>query len=921
MRATRTLLALGLTFISYSAFTQCTQLNWQNPSFEGGPNPPPAHQLQPDWSNCNGTTSDTQPGNWGINLPATNGSQYIGLVAVPGWQETASQFISGCLTPGVTYTFTVDVAGQDDQSGSGSCPGNLVLWAGNPGVTSGSSCDFSSQVWTSPQITNGMGWTTMTVSFTPTQNFCSLTWQAINDPGCTNSTFSVQLDNLSSISPFSVTPNGSTNVSCFGGNNGTASIQNPSGGVAPYSIVWSPAPGAGQGTTSATGLIAGTYTCTVTDANGCSGSTSFTITQPSSFTVSLPNPGPSNCGSPVTLTATPSGGAGGNQFSWTPTGGNSATNTVTPSGNTTYTVTVTDANNCTATASTTVISSGSLAISAGADQSVCPGDPATLTVTGGGVNFAWTENGTPIGGNTASITVNPAATSTYIVHVDDGGGCSANDTVIVNVIVPGSLVINPAGPYCANSPATVLAANMAGGTWSGPGITNAATGAFNPATAGAGTHTITYMTPGSCGDTATVSIQVIANADATITPVGPVCVLDPAITLQAAQPGGVWSGTGITNQATGTFNPASANIGPNSITYTISGVCGDVDNITINVVSQILATINPAGPFCVDAPASNLTAVNPGGTWSGTGITNGANGTFNPATAGVGTHTITYITPGNCGDTSTVDIVVNALPQVNFTADVTTGCAPLLVNFTNTSNPVGNTVVWNFGDGTTSGNVATTSHVFSQAGCFDISLSVTSAAGCTSSLTNPSMICVTGYPTADFVATPQPTNLYDTEIHFTNTSSGAVSYSWDFAGLGTSLVQDPTFTFPDSLPGSYNVCLTAVNADGCQDSICKVIVINDIFLLFVPNAFTPDGNGKNEYFLPIIDGIDPNSYELYVFDRWGEIVFQTKNPAEGWNGNHRGMKVKQDVYVWKIKVKDMETNKKREFYGHVTLLR
>ncbi|MBX7095290.1 MAG: gliding motility-associated C-terminal domain-containing protein [Flavobacteriales bacterium] len=503
----RYLILLSSLFIGNVIYSQCNQLNWQNPSFEGGPTPPPAHQLPPDWINCNGTTSDTQPGNWGINLPATNGSQYIGLVAIPGWQETASQFISGCLVPGVTYTFTVDVAGQDDQSGSGSCPGNLVLWAGNPGVTSGSACDFASQVWTSPQITNGMGWTTMTVSFTPTQNFCSLTWQAINDPSCTSTTFSVQIDNLSPISPFQVVPLTEVDVTCFGSNNGSASIQNPTGGVAPYTIVWSPAPPSGQGTTAVSGLAGGTYTCTVTDAAGCSGAATFTIDEPSQLQLNISNSQGGNCSDPAVLLANVTGGDGNYSYSWT--GGSSAsTITVNPPNSGSYSVNVTDGSGCSVSSSINVQFGTAPTIDGGADQNICPGDPITISTTGNGSNFIWFENGVLSSNTNSSIQANPTVTTTYIVITGDTSACFDADTITVFVNTAGTISINAAGPFCGNGPNVQLQANQAGGVWSGTGIIDPQNGTFDPSLVTNSPAQITYTVPGNCGGSATTSIVV-----------------------------------------------------------------------------------------------------------------------------------------------------------------------------------------------------------------------------------------------------------------------------------------------------------------------------------------------------------------------------------------------------------------------------
>jgi gliding motility-associated-like protein len=397
--------------------------------------------------------------------------------------------------------------------------------------------------------------------------------------------------------------------------------------------------------------------------------------------------------------------------------------------------------------------------------------------------------------------------------------------------------------------------------------------------------------------------------------------LDNPVNLTAADPGGLWSGTGITSAANGTFDPGTAGAGTFTITYTISGVCGDVATTNITVVNQVLATINAAGPFCQDAPAVNLTAVNPGGTWSGPGITNAGAGTFNPSVAGAGTHTITYITAGNCGDTSTINIVVNPLPVVNFVLDNASGCTPLTVTFTDNTNLPGSTVLWDFDGAGTSNTAGSVTNTFIAPGCYDISLTVTSAQGCSASVTNTNMVCVFAIPTADFVFGPQPTTVLQPEIFFTNLSVGASTYSWDFAGLGTSTAQHPTFVFPSDTAMTYPVCLDVVSANGCPNSICHDVIISEEFLIYVPNAFTPDGDGINDIFYPVITGYDLDNFTLMIFNRWGELIFNTELASKGWDGTHKAQKCKEDVYVWKIKAKEAASGDKRAFYGHVTLLR
>ncbi|MDD3740901.1 MAG: T9SS type A sorting domain-containing protein [Bacteroidales bacterium] len=221
----------------------------------------------------------------------------------------------------------------------------------------------------------------------------------------------------------------------------------------------------------------------------------------------------------------------------------------------------------------------------------------------------------------------------------------------------GTMLLEPAGPFCTTEAPVNLIASVPDGTWSGVGITDVVNGIFDPSVAGAGNHTITYV---SSGGTETMTIQVDAAVDATIFPAGPFCENDPPINLSAASPGGFWSGTGIVNETLGTFVPAIAGPGSHVIQYNVvNGACSDFDNIIINVYVADDATIFPAGPFCENDPPINLSAASPGGFWSGTGIVNETLGTFDPSLAGPGTYFIQYnVVNGACSDSDVITITV-----------------------------------------------------------------------------------------------------------------------------------------------------------------------------------------------------------------------------------------------------------------------
>jgi len=154
-------------------------------------------------------------------------------------------------------------------------------------------------------------------------------------------------------------------------------------------------------------------------------------------------------------------------------------------------------------------------------------------------------------------------------------------------------------------------------------------------------------------------------------------------------------------------------------------------------------------------------------------------------------------------------------------------------------------------------------------------------------------------------------------FQFANTTAGASSYLWDFGDGSTSTQFAPLHLF-DADGGPHTICLVATNTLGCPDTACITIEVPASPQVFAPNAFTPDGDGLNETFLPVLDGFGEWRARLYIFNRWGEVIHNA-SPMVPWDGTYNGKKCKTEVYVWKV-VLDRYGDE-REFVGHVTLIR
>lgn len=232
---------------------------------------------------------------------------------------------------------------------------------------------------------------------------------------------------------------------------------------------------------------------------------------------------------------------------------------------------------------------------------------------------------------------------------------SPRTEVIVNVTPQADATINPQAGLCSTDSPVTMSAAEAGGTWSGTGITG---DQFDPSTAGIGSHQVIYEITGACGNADTTYISVSDGYDATITAPGDQCAQGGTITLTGANSGGTWTGTGILDPFTGEFDPNAAGIGTHEIIYTFNGTCGDADTIDIEVLDNADATINDPGVLCESNGPIQLTSQDIGGVWSGTGITNGSTGEFDPSAAGIGTFNVNYTIAGTCGDSDDISITV-----------------------------------------------------------------------------------------------------------------------------------------------------------------------------------------------------------------------------------------------------------------------
>ncbi|MEQ1733761.1 MAG: PKD domain-containing protein [Bacteroidia bacterium] len=272
-----------------------------------------------------------------------------------------------------------------------------------------------------------------------------------------------------------------------------------------------------------------------------------------------------------------------------------------------------------------------------------------------------------------------------------------------------------------------------------------------------------------------------------------------------------------------------------------------------------------------------------------------------------------------------VTITVNPMPVPDFTSPNTNGCERLTVLFSSANSTVAppSTItdwLWDFGDGSTSIS-PNPSHLYTDKGAYDVTLTATTAEGCTSVLPYAAFVNINPNPKAAFTATPEETTILDPNITFDNNSStDVIAVQWNFGEtneLITSMAPSVLNTYTDT--GLYMVSLRVVNQFACYDSVTHPVKINPNLSFFIPNSFTPNSDNINEVFYP--KGIYFKNYIVRIYDRWGEKVFLSGAPNQGWDGKlHDGSDAPVGVYVYKIKLEET-TGKDRYYSGTVSLIR
>lgn len=287
--------------------------------------------------------------------------------------------------------------------------------------------------------------------------------------------------------------------------------------------------------------------------------------------------------------------------------------------------------------------------------------------------------------------------------------------------------------------------------------------------------------------------------------------------------------------------------------------------------------------------------------------------------------TLTQEDPNGCVNDTTQEVTIFPLPTANFTGQDLSSCSPLCFNIQSNSVSGDNIdqYIWTFSNGNTYNGQSISDCIENETSndiILGVTLEVITENGCNDVVTENNYLEIYRKPFSNFEYTSDNPNILNSTIDFNNLSLNSDYYTWNISENGSYSTEDIQIEFGDE-PGEYDIELISYT-DHCSDTSNGVIVIDDIILFYVPNTFTPNSNGINDVFKPILkSGFDPFNYNLTIYNRWGEILFESNDAEIGWDGTYNNKIVRDGTYVWKISFKESMSDKKHTYIGHINVIR
>ncbi len=654
-------------------------------------------------------------------------------------------------------------------------------------------------------------------------------------------------------------------------------------------------------------------TYTYTDSNTCvnEATTNFTVFPLPVVTLASQ--------SPICLNAPPVSIFGGLPFGGTYSGPGITGNTFNPAnaglGIQTLTYTFTDLNNCTNSGTNTITVFPLPTIQFG------PVPPACDNVTSFTITSGLPPGGTYSGPGVTTGVFNPSAAGIGVHQLTysytDASGCTNSANQNVTVFGPPSVSQLPFDSICLSATPLALSGGApTGGTYSGTGISG---NVFDPAIADTGYHTITYSWADSntcVGDTQ-VTIFVVPPPTVSQQPLSNICANADSIPLSGGAPGGgVYSGPGVVSNY---FNPKNTPTGNQTITYTYTDPQGCSNSVNTIIFVQSLTPVGQLSfpIICEDADPITLIGGNPlGGTYSGPGVTSGI---FDPVPLGAGTYPITYsfLDQNNCTNDTIRQLVVSPLPtpfQVTGGGIICDAGDGTIIGLTNSEIGVEYQLILNgqlYGFPYTGTGLPFSFGTKSDSGTYQIQ-AVNQITGCANVMNDSAYVTYIYSPKVKLADSTWLCDDAGIMLDAGGYLPDTVFYTWQ---NGSS-----ERYFKVTEPGIYWVSVGKNNCFGTDS-----ILIKPCSELWIPNVFTPNGDGKNERFLPKVTG-DVIDYKVMVFNRWGKQVYESIDLEEGWDGTNfnNGSECNDGTYFYVIYYKGLgrgEPPSENKLTGSVTLLR
>lgn len=511
--------------------------------------------------------------------------------------------------------------------------------------------------------------------------------------------------------------------------------------------------------------------------------------------------------------------------------------------------------------------------------------------------------------------------------------CTTTDAVVVSVETPVQTV-SQANPSCFNgidgeiyvdNSAAVEYSNDGGATWQADSFfVNLSPGVYS------------VCSRSALGCQVCQNVTINNPAQMTLTVSNDITICENGTTQLTATAGvGTtfsyhWDHT-IDTLAVQTVSPAA------NTTYTVFaenelGCVSPTASVTVTLNPPITGTISALQTICFGETAE-ITANAFGGmgppytfTWD-TGAVGIDNASHTTTVAPIDSTDFTVTITDGCESTPlviTTRVNVGQIPHPELLVTNPNQCEPAVFELVNVTDPTqSETVSWIVNGDQFFGNtpIITTDTLY--AGDYDVFMTVTSFEGCVGTLDSIGVLNVNPIPVANFSYSPYPILMFNPNVQFNNTSIHATNYQWFFEGgdILESTVENPSVLYPEGIVESYEVTLVAITEFGCTDTIRKIVDVNPEVILYAPNTFTPDGDEYNQTFKVYMEGIDAYKFEMLIYNRWGELIFESKDLSFGWDGTYKGQVAPAGTYIWRIQAKDLFNDSKYIYNGHVNLIK